>query len=389
MAKTAHMPPPEHAWRTLRQDRALRHLEAACLPLRQRMDGCDACRAACPAGALLFEDAGLALHADCHGCGRCLPACPMGALDLPEARPAVAAASGEPSRSALAIDCRRVPARLRGEITVPCLGALDAAALLELRAQAGARGIELRDRGWCADCPAGGDGAHPAQAAVNACIMHLVELGQPPARWPRLVDAALPAKHALPLGTGSAALSRRAFFARFAEPVRVRGAPAARRSMPASPAHASLARNRLLAALSALAPAGRTTAHAHPLLRATTRCRDHQGCVRVCPTGALRAWREHETGGLRFAAAQCIACGLCAQHCPEQALQLSAPSATASPNDGEATLTRHTRARCTGCGAELRIDAEAGVDAPALCDPCAKSRHLAGALFQQFFGARA
>ena len=388
--------PVPTGWRALRKDRALRHLSSACLPLRQRAGECLSCRAACPVDALLMTDEGLALHADCLGCGRCAPACPMGALALPDLLPAITTDAA----SVLRVDCQRVPAALRAEASVPCLGALDTAALLELRAQAGARPIELADRGWCGNCQAGGV-VHPAQAALKSAQALLAEMQVPSALWPRLVKMLLPASAASPgiAGVGDEeAMSRRAFFGRVTRPIRqlaVEPAPDSPiRSLTAAAAHPSLSRQRLVTSLSALAAQHDQPVPAsfYPRITASAHCHDHQGCVRVCPSGALRAYRKGDAGGVCFDPAACIACGLCERHCPERALTVSAAGA-AHPADAvhamgfaqETELTRHAQLECSACGSAYGVshgEADGG-----LCDPCSKSRRLAHDMFQQFFGA--
>jgi ferredoxin len=321
----------------------------------------------------------------------------MGALDLPGSRPVVAGGAA----TVLRVDCQRVPATLRAEASVPCLGALDAAALLELRAQAGERPIELADRGWCGSCPAGGV-EHPVQTALKSAQALLAEMQVPSALWPRLVNMPLSASAASPgiAGVGGEeAMSRRAFFGRVTRPVRqlaVEPAPDSPiRSVAAAAAHPSLSRQSLVASLSALAARRDQPlpASPYPRITASVRCHDHQGCVRVCPTGALRAYREGDAGGVRFDPAACIACGLCERHCPEQALTLSPPGA-AHPADSVhamvftqvTELTRHARQECSACGSAYGVSP--GATDTGLCDPCGKSRRLARDMFQQFFGAR-
>jgi formate hydrogenlyase subunit 6/NADH:ubiquinone oxidoreductase subunit I len=60
-----------------------------------------------------------------------------------------------------------------------------------------------------------------------------------------------------------------------------------------------------------------------PIL-AAERCRGHAACADACPSGALHV--EQHTGRWTWALdrAVCIACGLCIEACPEQALTASA-----------------------------------------------------------------
>lgn len=351
------------SWRALRHDRGLRHHLAACQAWLHRAGECNACRDACPLGALLFDADGLALHPDCVDCGRCAPACPQGALELPLTLP----------ERPLEVDCRRVPGLLRGDAVAPCLGALEAATLARWALRDDAAPVRLLDRGWCAACGVGGGGMHPVEAALAQAWAWLAEAGVPPERWPRLATLPLPADVALPERAGGNAgepLSRRAFFGRLSSPVRT-PSPAALRPPPrAAAAHPSLARARLRDALGGL------PASALPALAAGERCLGHAGCARVCPTGALRAWEEGDAGGVNFDAALCTACGLCARHCPEGALRLDATGGEAR----EIRLNRHARSTCAGCGDVF--EAPAGEEEEDLCEPCRKSRLLAQNLFQ-------
>jgi ferredoxin len=320
----------------------------------------------------------------------------MGALYIPEARPSFSPDCSEDA--CVSIDCRRVPARLRAKISVPCLGGLDAAMLLNLRLEAGDRTIELLDRGWCKTCPAGGKGAHPAQAALDGAAAILKGLGMAEMLAPRIRLDALPVEAAspvLPDADSETPITRRAFFGRLAAPVQqaVNDPGQARKNKLASapPPHPSLARQRVVQAMTLLAQKYSLTRYQKqifPAARIDAHCLNHQGCTRVCPTGALQAYEESNGSGVRFAAAACIDCGLCEQHCPEQALRIDTnPQRQQAGFVETATLSFHQQRTCEACGSPftpVADDPEAS-----LCDPCGKSRQFAKHMFQQLFDTRA
>ena len=378
---------PDVVWRRVRGSRALRHAVSACQAMRTRAGECHACRNACPVEAIELGAATLEVADHCLGCGRCVPACPMGALELP-----ILSQSCTTGCDALEIDCRRVPpaAHSVNANTVPCLGALDEADLLELFTAADGRQVRLLDRGWCADCPAGGDGTHPVQTALDAARHWLTLMGVPATRQPRLVAAPMDNTRALPATAevlGEAVLSRRGFFRQFARAAQDKSQPPPRQRPSAQVgAHASLARERRLDAIDQVAAMTHQAAPAaaRPQLSARSeRCCNHQGCIRICPTGAVRAYRTQQSSGVRFDAAACIACDLCVRHCPQAALYWTTAAVVTPPMSY--TLTSHARRECAGCGAEF--SPRPGETASAYCLPCQRSRRLAADAFAQLFGA--
>jgi ferredoxin len=148
--------------RPLRPEARLWYRSASCLPARFPQVECRRCADACPTGALAVEARGPALGEGCVGCGQCATACSTGALTVPGFDiPAPA------SLEVLAVDCWRAPAAdsPKGTLRVPCLGGLSPVALLELTAAAERGPVALLDRGFCGECPAGGE-IHPAAAAL-------------------------------------------------------------------------------------------------------------------------------------------------------------------------------------------------------------------------------
>jgi ferredoxin len=380
---------PTTSWQTLHAGTQLRFDAAACLPLRYRAGGCSVCADSCPAGVIRLQDETLAVAPDCLGCGRCGALCPMGALEI-----AGFAVVAEPATPALTVECWRVPAAQRASaaVAVPCLGGLTAAWLLEQVAVADGQAPVLVDRGWCADCPAGGGDTHPAAAALAQCGDLMESMGLPLDRRPRLASQPLPREWEAPVtptAEGEIRLSRRAFFGSVADRVADRAAAPTTAQMTvrlARPPHASHARQRLLDAVRALAeqtglPVPRSLFRT---VEVSERCGNHQVCAATCPTGALFAWRGDLASGTGFAPDRCIDCGACERACPQQALHLADPWDDAYSSGRPRRLTRFEARRCTDC--ERPFTARASGDTR--CDACAKSQALVQDVFHQLFSAR-
>lgn len=354
----------------------------ACLETRPASMRCGRCRKACPNATLIEDAPGLRAGADCLGCGRCAAVCPTGALALNDF---TLAAPVEGRR--IAVECRRVPAAARepGATVLPCLGGLT---LTELLGQAaGGTTVELIDRGWCADCPAGGGDRAPSEV-VEAAQTFLDALGLPPSLAPRLTQGPLDRAFALPLlaTQDAAAVSRRGFFGallrRTVEAAAEAPAPAAVATRAACrPSPIARDRRRVWArVLDALARrAGRPlSAQFFPALEIGPQCTHHGVCASVCPSGALRGFAaEDGTVGLEFDAEQCLACGLCARRCPSGAVRVSPfGNRYAAHRPGPRGLTRHLQQTCTRCGKSFIAETFHSV-----CGPCRRQREMAAQLF--------
>lgn len=364
-------PNPEIVPKRLHADSGLSFDPGLCLPLRHRGAGCEACAAACPAQAIMLGEREPEVSEACDGCGRCVPACPMGALRLPVLEAPVADTA--PTR----VDCRRVPRAGRSDVVVPCLGALDAAWLIERHAATGV-GPELIDRGLCESCPSGGCKS-PAGEAVEHARDLLESMGVPLSKLPRIVVEPL---HGRPLDIDGAPVSRRDFLGRLA---RRSGAELARSVLPrqpvdprlALPPHPSAARLRLLFACIGLA---RKAALPVPSLlfrsvRIDPACCDRGVCTSVCPSGALvREAPDDVPARLVFDAMQCIDCGACVRACPEKSLHLEerADEGWRVPEE----IARFERHICTQCATPFSAH-----DGATECEPCARSR----AMVRDFF----
>lgn len=360
----------------------------ACIAARSLPSACSRCAQACPVGAVRVGEAGPELVADCLGCGRCAAACPTGAIVLkgfPD--------SGKlPDGNAVQhVECWKVPASLTGHaaMRVPCLGGLDAGWLLEWQARLGRTPLALIDRGWCAQCSAGGD-AHPVRPAVDEAARLLDACRVQSAERPRLVQRPLPVQlmpAAIPQPAAEEKIDRRAFFRRFAAEA-ARAIPAPTPAAPRKRRGSDFPlpkRERLLAVLSALTQRSieALPAAVLPGLTLAAGC-DHLGaCAGMCPTGALRLYEEDGHAGAAFEPRDCVACGLCAQACPARAIEVR-PAGPSELNAVEQILTAFPLVKCGNC-----LTPFAAARGETLCPACRRHRAMAGTLFgTRFAGAQ-
>ena len=367
----------------------------ACLALRPASVECGLCRDACPRSAIEWAEADIRVSDACVDCGRCAAVCPSAALVFKAAGMHHVALDPTAGPLTLRVECQRVPPQSRqpGSQVLPCLGAATALQMLEW--MAAGRVPVLMDRGWCADCPAGG--AHAvttfevvADARHDAAIALGVRSDAVDAGLPSIENAPLPSARALPppqaaRATG-AAMGRRSFFATLrggarsvaaavARPRWTRTRAACRPSVTLSAERAR--RSAVLAALAARAGHALSAA-AFPSLSAHANCCHEGVCAAACPSGALSLVdNDDHHAGLDFNAAACIGCGLCEQLCPHGALSL----AQAGPADAAApvmpvALTRHPLRRCTRCDDEFVAREDT-----ALCPRCVMAREQSHNLF--------
>lgn len=355
----------------------------ACIAARSLPSACLRCEKACPAGAVRVGEAGPELVADCLGCGRCAAACPSGAIVLKGFSDAWKLPTGNAPQH---VECWKVPASLTGHaaLRVPCLGGLDAGQLLEWQALLGNTPLHLVDRGWCAQCRAGGD-AHPAAAPIEEVGRLLQVCGLHETPPPRLVSRPLPPAlmpAEIPGPESEERISRRTFFRRFAVEA-AQAIPAPKTVAPRRRRGSDFPlpkRERLLAVLDTLSdePFERLPAAVLPELTLQKDC-DHLGvCAGMCPTGALYTYEDDGHAGIGFAPRDCVACGLCTQACPARAIEVR-PTGDPGQSVAAHVLTRFPLARCAHCLTPFAVTQGA-----TLCLACRRSRQMS----QQLFGTR-
>lgn len=302
---------------------------ARCVRSHLRGASCAACALGCPRGALMPTPDGVALDPDaCSGCGQCQAVCPTEALG-PPAHP--------PARGEI-LDLRCSAA---GAGNIGCIHALGPEALARLWLE-GARKIRITT----ADCAACADAPDCSLAQHVETLNALLAARDLP---PFALRRARPDPSDGPADPG-----RRGFLRRFAA--------SASDPTPQDPALARLQRRASGPCLSAprIDPA---------------RCTACNGCVRICPEGALMLIKDRNgVLGYHIDSTRCTACALCIDLCDHKAIELS-PMDLAGP---DIPLQSD---RCQSCGVQTLRIAQPGQGAPDRCPTCQRAPHAA-ALYQ-------
>ncbi len=383
-------------YRPLRDDQPLGLLEDACLPLRApRYATCRACESVCPVKAIRIGETAIRLDGNCVLCGRCAAACPMGALVLPGfSVPDVPLENTTP----MGIDCWKVPGKLspEGSVRVPCLGGLSPGRIVELVALAGARSLELLDRGWCSRCSAGGSPEHPAQASLDQARSLLEAAGLETNRLPALCSLYLPGDLmpiTIPEPVTEIRMSRRRFFSALsakaviaidkAKPLAPEFEARRRRGFEKEPVP-SRERERLLRNMEQICKSADVTQPPKLFYRVeiSDACNNHQLCASICPTGALGAFKHGSRAEIKFDTRLCIGCNECHSICPSGALNVLPNSYDALPEYPFCLISFDER-NCPECG--QTYTGKTGED---ICPQCQKRHHLASSAYQSLFGSR-
>lgn len=284
-----------------------------CLRIRFSESVCDHCQAICPAAALSLEDGLVINQEQCSGCLLCTTVCPSGALEQ------------QADFQAIILQLRKVPKPVLGcccskeqaHAWLPCLGGLAEEHLLTLSQRlSGALTLNLIH---CDDCP-------------NSAILPLLK-----ERLQRMTASGLTAGGCnLVTATSQAELQyqpetvdRRSFFTSFrnslfqtaAEVMQTSAKPAERSSSSYGDKRVPQRRellNRTRSSLpEELQAAVKQFDHS---IRFNTACSACQGCVAICPTGALISNGQEEHPA--FLQDRCTGCGLCVEFCLDQAIRV-------------------------------------------------------------------
>jgi len=397
LCKSTHAAANELGHVVLRQGDPVRFQSDACLMVRRPGMECGACRDVCPTAVLGGGLWSLTLEkAGCLGCGLCAAECPTGALVVDGFAIEPADAVDPPDQnceeaSPVALECRRVPAGMcvKNSVKLPCLGGLTAPDLLEALAS-GVHGINLMNRGWCADC---GIAARPSPWAEHVAAAHavLAAVDQTLADRLTVVSAPLPLEMALPvteLGPETQQ-SRREFFRRLIAPKPQPHTPAESQQIVLGRGLvAPVARARMLAASEHLAEsfeAEPPAALMPSVTIATEACDLHGICAAICPTGALRRVDENGTVFIDFDPGSCISCKECARACPTKAVHFSPEGEGTWPTD-RTVLSMRESGRCRSCG---DIFPQPRGSRETLCQPCRRGQSLINDLMMIRNAARA
>jgi ferredoxin len=355
-----------------------------CLNRGYRQAGCDRCVQACPVQAIELHAGAPALEtAACVDCGACLPACPTDVFSQRVSPEGLLVQAAEQAYRAerLAVACAVHPNPAQCQAPVQrvlrhsrCLASLDVDHLLALTRE-GRRDVWLDDTS-CTSCAIGQARRLILKTAEAANILlsgssrpgnvHLVS-EQPDDL--RRDGASLPVTQAIPRS-----LARREIFARFTR----LGEEAWNEAFTDRPSATSIpaSRQRLLRQLQAWSPAPEAALPVATIPFAAVQvnsdtCSACGLCARLCPTEALRldklgAHDDAESAAtpadqaenqnawqLSFQPAVCIACGICALACPEQAVSYGDELLASALHGDETALADGHLTTCTSCGAAL------------------------------------
>ena len=328
---------------------------AHCTRYRYRYSECRRCADACPHEAIELSDEGVTVrNAACRHCALCTAACPTEALTSREAGPI------DLLRRAVKLGTVRIactPSGQMGDETVPCLGALGAAALGFLAS----RGIPvvLAGAGNCAECPHGTTGAPTLALNLDAARTMRDVIGNN--AWADLTLA----------DDGDVRADghndrRRQLFRRFLSPGGQPISPAGVQAVPLKAVRfarpVSTAGQELLQMLfeqmvgatpDPAKPTLSTLAH-HPALFAARiemlpGCTACEVCARACPTAAIEVKESGTAWELGFRQSRCVGCGLCVEACQPRVLRYAE---NLGDNPGEKTfraLHALSKQRCSHC----------------------------------------
>jgi ferredoxin len=228
--------------------------------------------------------------------------------------------------------------------------------------------VVLCDRGWCAECPAGGEAA-PWSTALEEAKTTLSFIAPDKAGMVAAVQKPSP-----PESDAHGALrpdrqvDRRTLLRRIAGVETPRTSAAeSRRVVFGRGAVVPLKRRRTLEQARRSGD-GIVPAALMPAIEVADGCELHGLCAAVCPTQAISRFDAADAAGLTFDAETCIECGECERVCPTKALSLWRGGG--GPQGGR-ELVRRATIDCGSCGAPFVATGGAQ-----LCPACRKTVDL-------------
>lgn len=360
---------------------------ASCIAVRSAQAGCRDCADACPVDALSVSDDGPNLTMNCIGCGRCAATCRTGALKVEDFVASLATGMLDKVDGArpLTIACWKMP-RNQAALRVPCLHGVSPSDWLRL-IEAGAMrgGLTVCDVGWCASCDAAkGIEGFPVlnQVADWAAGLGVPAMHLPVIRRIALAENACPVE--IPRAVDTVSVTRRGFLQRIVDDFDRRtakplmptpaGAGAVRRwARSHLPEREALlaAMRRIRARHQGIMPRDAVFGH----LTVSDACCGSEVCVGICPTGALARYQTETASGIEMDSDRCTACGLCARHCPNHAIELVAgtPHRQAS---GYTAISARRLVRCIRCEADFSPQ-----QGQTVCPRCEADMQMARGLF--------
>lgn len=288
----------------------LRIDHSRCLPIRYSESSCRRCIKICPHGAISIDEQLTVDQERCKGCLLCTTVCPSGALEINHDFAACLAALAKVSKPVLGC-CRTTEST---NAALPCLGGLSEEHLLTLVHRLNAD-LTLH-QGSCPDCP---------NNSMLPLLQERVSLLDEQKGKCRIITAEagtnVPLQHEQ--------LDRRSFFSSFRSALLQTAAVVMNSTTEPVEATRSYGdkrlpqRRELLNQTIAKLPEEQQKQVNRPFCHQITfspHCTACQGCVAICPTGALKTIDRSQQPVFRQD--HCTGCGLCVEFCLDQAISL-------------------------------------------------------------------
>lgn len=290
--------------------------QSRCLPNRYSESSCRRCVVICPRQAVSVDDRLRIDPERCTGCLLCTTVCPSGALEINHRFEACLASLRKVENPVLGC-CRTGEA---ANASLACLGGLsDEHLLCLIHSLNGSLQLNLSS---CQTCPNGS-----MLEPLHERLRRLAEQGydQSGCRITSVEDEAT-------LRVQQEQLNRRSFFSSFRAALFQSAAVVVNVAQQSVECRSEYAEkrvperrqllNRTLRTLPA-EPGQRISAHYSHQVSFSENCNVCQGCVAICPSGALTTVTRDQQPA--FIQEHCTGCGLCSEFCLDQALRLSSP----------------------------------------------------------------